>query len=93
MPTPLRLEWLDQCLAHYEQAFGEPMPVDVWNIHVQILQEKRGSWGCGIPYGLDDDEGRLYEIIDNCNVTVNSACGWMNAASGTNPSSSPSLAS
>ena len=70
MPTPLRLEWLDQCLAHYEQAFGEPMPVDVWNIHVQILQEKRGSWGCGIPYGMDDDEGRLYEIIDNCNVTV-----------------------
>jgi len=49
VPTPLRREWLAHVLAAYQTAYGEPMPIDVWNIHVQILQEKRGSWGCGIP--------------------------------------------
>ena len=70
MPSPLRLEWLELSMAYYESTYGEPMPIDVWNIHVQILQEKRGGWGCGIPYGLPDDEGRLYEIIDNADPQI-----------------------
>jgi hypothetical protein len=70
MPTPLRLAWLERCLAYYQQTYGRPMPVEVWNIHVQILQEKRHGWGCGIPYGLPQDEGRAYEIVDNCNVEI-----------------------
>jgi len=59
MPSPLRLQWLDRCLDHYEQTYGgETMPIDVWNIHMQILQEHECSWGCGIPYGLfDPDDG------------------------------------
>jgi hypothetical protein len=83
MPTPLRLEWLDRCLSAYRQTYGQPMPIDVWNIHMQILQEKRGDWGCGIPYGLDDvDQGRLYGIIDNCNVDafrqlIIEFCQWL----------------
>ena len=82
MPTPLRLKWLDLCLAAHEQAYGERLPVDVWNIHLQILQEQRGGWGCGIPYGLEEDQGRLYEIIDNCNVVafkqlVEEFCVWL----------------
>lgn len=68
MPTPLRLKWLERCLDHYEATYGEPMPIDVWNIHMQILREKRHDWGCGIPIGLEEDEGRLYEIADNCSV-------------------------
>jgi hypothetical protein len=70
MPTPLRLEWLRRCLAHYRASYGHPMPVDVWNIHVQILQEKRGSWGCGIPEGLSESEGRLYTVRDNASVEI-----------------------
>ncbi len=64
-PTPLRLEWLDKVLDHYLAAFGEPMPVDVWNIHNMILPEVAGQWGCGIPRGLDEAQGRLYAVEDN----------------------------
>lgn len=67
-PTPLRLMWLDRVLAHYQQAFGHPMPVDVWNIHVQILREKRGDYGADIPVGIEADEGRLYPWWENDSV-------------------------
>ena len=82
MPTPLRLKWIELCMDYYQQTYGEPMSIDVWNIHMQILQEKRGDWGCGIPFGLTEDEGRLYEIIDNCNVEafktlIQEFCTWL----------------
>ena len=64
-PTPLRLEWLDRVLSHYEARYGQPMPVDVWNIHNQILQEKRERYGCEIPAGLDADEGMIYPWWEN----------------------------
>jgi len=70
VPTPLRREWLARVLAAYQTAYGEPMPIDVWNIHVQILQEKRGSWGCGIPPGLSHDEGELYTVMDNADPQI-----------------------
>jgi hypothetical protein len=70
LPSPLRLKWLDLARNHYQVTYSETMPVDVWNTHVQILQEKRGDWGCGIPVGLTENQGRLYEIIDNCNVNA-----------------------
>ncbi len=69
-PTPLRLKWLDQVLAHYQAAYGQAMPVDVWNMHIQILQEVRGSWGCGIPRGLTEDSGRMYDLSDNDNIDI-----------------------
>jgi len=69
-PTPLRLKWLDQLLGFYQSTYGEPMPVDVWTIHLLILPEKRGDWGCGIPVGLSEDEGRQYGIIDTWNVSI-----------------------
>jgi len=69
-PTPLRLKWLDQLLAYYQSTYGEPIPVDVWNIHNMILQEKRGSWGCGIPAGLTENEGRLYTVDDNADIEI-----------------------
>ncbi len=67
-PTPLRLKWLDRVREHYQVTYDQPMPVDVWNIHNQILQELRGGWGCGIPQGLEEDRGRLYSISDNDNL-------------------------
>lgn len=70
MPSPLRLRWLDLCLASYRATYGVDMPIDIWNIHVQILQEKRDDWGCGIPYGLTEDVGRTYTIVDNCDVEI-----------------------
>lgn len=69
-PTPLRLTWLDLVWEYYQQTYGEPMPVDVWNIHNMILQELQGDWGCGIPRGLTATQGRLYGIADNDNVEI-----------------------
>ncbi len=75
-PTPLRLEWLDRVLAHYRATYGQPMPVDVWNIHIQILQEKRGDYGAEIPVGLAADEGRLYPWWENASVEHLKALVW-----------------
>ncbi|HUT15365.1 MAG TPA: hypothetical protein VMY98_03875 [Anaerolineae bacterium] len=75
-PTLLRLEWLDRVLDDYEVRFGEPMPVDVWNIHVQILQEKGAAfpgdqpWGAEIPVGLEATEGRMYTLLDNADPEI-----------------------
>lgn len=69
-PTPLRLQWLDRVLSAYQTTYGAKMPVDVWNIHNQILQEKRGDWGCGIPPGITADAGRLYTVWDNASPTI-----------------------
>jgi hypothetical protein len=72
-PTPLRLQWLDLVLQEYENRYGQEMPVDVWNIHMQILQEKAGTpedpepWGAEIPVGLPHVDGELYTIQDNAN--------------------------
>jgi hypothetical protein len=68
--TPLRLRYLDGVLSAYREKYGEPMPVDVWNVHLAILREERGSWGVDIPPGLPDDTGILYEIGDNADVEI-----------------------
>lgn len=69
--TPLRLQYLDMILAEYQIRYGVKIPVDVWNVHGFILQEKRDSWGCQIPCGIDDlDEGMLYTIDDHDNMTI-----------------------
>jgi hypothetical protein len=82
MPSPLRLKWLDRCLNYYKATYGEKMPIDVWNIHMQILREEAGGWGCGIPYGLSETKGRLYDIADNWNVDIfkqllTEFCTWL----------------
>ena len=68
--TPLRLRYLDAVLMAYEEAYNQPMPVDVWNIHLAILREERGTWGVDIPPGMPDDTGVLYEIEDNGDVEI-----------------------
>lgn len=37
--TPLRIQWLNMVWDEYQRRYGEPMPVDVWNIHTFVLRE------------------------------------------------------
>jgi len=71
-PTPIRLEWLDLVLQEYQARYGVPMTehVDVWNIHNQIVQEKYGHWGGGIPPGLPYAEGRLYTMEQTADLGI-----------------------
>jgi len=69
-PTPLRLAYLDAVLDAYQAEFGEPMPIDVWTIHLFILREEVDSWGVGIPPGMTGELGRLYELEDHADIAI-----------------------
>jgi hypothetical protein len=77
-PTPLRLRYLDAVLAAYQQAYGGPMPVDVWNTHNFIVREEQGSWGAEIPPGLSDAsvQGVLREVSDSDNLDIFKSQIW-----------------
>ena len=45
-PSEIRMLWLDRVLDAYRANYGEPMPVDVWNIHNLLLSECPGECGC-----------------------------------------------
>jgi len=66
--TPLRLQWLDRVRDSYFRAYGQTLPVDVWNVHNFILQEQRGSWGSDIPPGIDAAQGMLYALDQHDNM-------------------------
>ena len=69
--TPLRLQYLDLILAKYQEFYSEKIPVDVWNVHGFILQEKKNEWGCQIPCGITGvTQGELYTIEDHDNMTI-----------------------
>ena len=70
LPTPLRLDYLDRVLAAYGEHYGEPMPVDVWSIHLFVLREEADSWGIGIPPGMDATSGMLYDIEDHDDLSI-----------------------
>jgi len=58
-------------LQEYETRYGGIIPVDVWNVHGFILQEKKNDWGCQIPCGIYDvDTGMLYGVDDHDNMTI-----------------------
>lgn len=46
--TSLRLRWLDRAWENYQELYDREMPVDVWNMHAFVLQEKRNdrAWIC-----------------------------------------------
>jgi hypothetical protein len=69
-PTPLRLHYLDLILQAYQERYGQPMPVDVWNAHNFVLREERDSWGVDIPPGMADQAGVLREIGDHDNLSI-----------------------
>jgi hypothetical protein len=69
--TPLRLQYLDLILDKYQSVYGVKIPVDVWNVHGFILQEKKNDWGCQIPCGIKGvTQGMLYTIDDHDNMTI-----------------------
>jgi hypothetical protein len=68
LPSPLRLEYLTKMWDAYYALYDAPMPVDVWQIHMYLIQEKHGDWGADIPAGSDALEG-LY-VFDNFTDTV-----------------------
>lgn len=55
--TPLRLQYLTQIWDQYQAIYTATMPVDVWNVHNFIIQEKSQSWGADIPPGISAQEG------------------------------------
>lgn len=61
-PTPLRLQYLTAIWDHYQTLYTETMPVDVWNVHNFIIQEKKNNWGADIPPGVNGTEG---EYVNN----------------------------
>lgn len=69
-PSPLRLAYLERVLAAYRELDGQVMPIDIWTIHAFILREQAGSWGVGIPPGMDEDRGLLYDIADHDDLTI-----------------------
>jgi hypothetical protein len=69
--TPLRLQYLDMIVDEYDDLYGSMIPVDVWNVHAFILQEKKDSWGCQIPCGIEGvQQGMLYTIEDHDDMTI-----------------------
>ena len=68
--SPLRLAYLERILSTYETRYGEPMPVDVWNVHAFVLREERDSWGVDIPPGMETDNGILYEVDDHDDLAI-----------------------
>jgi hypothetical protein len=52
-PTPIRLRYLDQVLAIYQERYNQPLPADLWHIHNFLLPETCG-WGGGLPPGLEE---------------------------------------
>jgi len=47
--TPGRLQYLDKVWETYQNNYGGPMPVDVWNMHIYILPEVNPI---GLPNGI-----------------------------------------
>ncbi len=77
--TPLRMQWLDMAWNEYQARYGQPMPVDVWNVHGFVLREVRpghgvecrpngateaGEWGAGIPPGVTANCGLWISVDD-----------------------------
>jgi hypothetical protein len=67
--TPLRSQYLQRVWDAYQRLYGRTMPVDIWNIHLYVLQEVKGSYGADIPPGFTEKDGAQYTIMDNKDFT------------------------
>jgi hypothetical protein len=90
LPSPLRLQWLDMVLQEYQTRYGVRMPIDVWNTHMQMVNEVScsydpdGCWGAEIPAGITANFGIRMSTQDNAryDLFVELITGmrtWMNA--------------
>jgi len=83
-PTPQRLMYLDRALNAYEEAYGEPLPADLWSTHSYILCEKcypykppgePFAWGaCWVPdwpsYSASYDIATFYSVYDHWDMDI-----------------------
>jgi hypothetical protein len=79
-PSPLRIKYMDRVWAEYTSRYmTTTMPVDVWNIHVYVYNEKSCTafpadcWGADIPAGLTETVGLAFKIRDHKDFTKASA--------------------
>ncbi|MDQ3249860.1 MAG: glycoside hydrolase family protein, partial [Chloroflexota bacterium] len=69
--TPLRLAYLERIWTLYAETYGEPMPVDVWNMHAFVLREERDNWGVGMPPGFTSErQGMLWAVEDHSDLRL-----------------------
>ena len=64
------MAYLDIVWSEYQRSYGEPMPVDVWNIHAFVLREVQGEWGASTPPGVDPGCAMDYPARDGDNVDI-----------------------
>ena len=71
LPTPLRRRWLEEAMRAHRALYAQKMPVDVWNIHVHIIDENEDG-GAGIPRGIlaQPGEARHYTPQDCANARI-----------------------
>lgn len=58
--TPLRIQYLTAIYDSYLELYGEPIPVDVWNIHAFVFTEHIQG-GAGIPVGITPETAGMYQ--------------------------------
>jgi hypothetical protein len=67
-PTPIRIRYLTRAWNRLVDVAGSSYVasslIDYWSIHSFILNEKKLSWGTGIPPGFENDYGDAIEIKD-----------------------------
>ncbi|MFN8491942.1 MAG: hypothetical protein U0350_30355 [Caldilineaceae bacterium] len=70
-PTPLRLAYVAKIWDSYQTQYSTTMPVDVWNVHNFIIQEKAHEYGTDIPPGIDATEGKyVNDLKTHINLTI-----------------------
>lgn len=69
-PSPLRLEYLDKVLNHYQLLYGQKLPTALWNIHDYAFREVAGSYGAGVPPGASSNVGWTYDLLQWMDVNL-----------------------
>jgi hypothetical protein len=69
-PSPLRLEYLDKVLNHYQVLYGAKLPTALWNIHNYAFREVAGGYGAGVPPGASSSVGWTYDLLQWMDVNL-----------------------
>jgi len=69
-PSPLRLEYLDKVLYHYQSLYGDKLPTALWNIHNYAFREVAGSYGASVPPGASSSVGWTYDLLQWMDVNL-----------------------